>query len=331
MKRLVFLIVMVAVAFWIIARQRHEHERKRFDHPVQALKRNLHPGHGPDGRRIAAETRDQLAQTLIEAKAVLAEAHNEVQSAVGEARAEVRAAVAKARRALASRKASAAKGPLPAQSVTVECEDPELEDVEGIPVPVVSGTRITAAVPQTPVPPPGQVVVHDPKPAPRPTKALAAPAPATSQSRSIAGQISATEERAENDAFIALQHDVRDWLDPQVPRSWTPPAHLLRAMVLKTNIKTIPRDYGPMYVAELTYDSAPSRRNSLIETYNRELVQHRLTALGGTLAFFLISLAAISGYVRADEATKGYYTNRLRMLAAGGVGAAGVILYQMFG
>jgi hypothetical protein len=40
-------------------------------------------------------------------------------------------------------------------------------------------------------------------------------------------------------------------------------------------------------------------------------------------------LGALSSYIRADEATRGYYTNRLRMLAAAGVGAAGVIIYQM--
>ena len=79
----------------------------------------------------------------------------------------------------------------------------------------------------------------------------------------------------------------------------------------------------------LTADFSPRRRAELVEAYNRELVQHRLVTLGGTLAFVLICLAAISGYIRADEATKGYYTNRLRMLAAAGVGAAGVIIYKM--
>ena len=53
------------------------------------------------------------------------------------------------------------------------------------------------------------------------------------------------------------------------------------------------------------------------------------STLGGALAFVLICLAAVSGYIRADEATKGYYTNRLRMLAAAGVGAAGVVIYRM--
>jgi hypothetical protein len=66
-----------------------------------------------------------------------------------------------------------------------------------------------------------------------------------------------------------------------------------------------------------------------VKVYNQQLVRRRLFHLGGSLGFILICLAAVSGYIRADEATKGYYTNRLRMLAAAGVGAAGVVIYQM--
>ncbi len=66
-----------------------------------------------------------------------------------------------------------------------------------------------------------------------------------------------------------------------------------------------------------------------MDAYNRDLVRHRLVTLGGSLGFVLICLAAVSGYIRADEATKGYYTNRLRLLAAAGVGAAGVIVFKM--
>ena len=54
-----------------------------------------------------------------------------------------------------------------------------------------------------------------------------------------------------------------------------------------------------------------------------------MLTLAGLLVFVLICLAAVSGYIRTDEATKGYYTNRLRMLAAAGVGAAGAAIYQM--
>jgi len=53
--------------------------------------------------------------------------------------------------------------------------------------------------------------------------------------------------------------------------------------------------------------------------------------LGGGLAFLLTCLGVLSGYIRADEATKGYYTNRLRLLAAAGTGAAGMAIYHMIG
>jgi len=328
MKRLVFLIVMVAVAFWFIKRLRHEPPHAPFTYSVQRRGVQVRPVRGVnDERRTASDTREQLTKTLIEAKAVLAEARTEVQSAVGEARNEVRSAVAEARRALALQKAPAGRAPIHPEQSAVAYQEAQREDVEGIPVPVVPGTRVTDAVPQTPVRPRGRVVARGPSPAPQP-----AALPATSaaeQTRSVPGQICATEERAANDGFVALQHAVREWLDPEVPRSWTPPVQMLREMVLKTEIKTVPKEYGPMYVAELTYDSAPSRRSALIDTYNHELVQHRLTVLGGSLTFILISLGAISGYIRADEATKGYYTNRLRMLAAAGVGAAGALIYML--
>jgi hypothetical protein len=151
--------------------------------------------------------------------------------------------------------------------------------------------------------------------------------------RAIPGDLCATEDRARADARRVLQAKVGEWLAPDVPASWIPPAALLQAMVVETKID--PRvsqrgqEYGPTYAATLTADFSPRRRAELVDAYSRELVKHRLVTLGGSLGFVLICLAAVSGYIRADEATKGYYTNRLRMLAAAGVGAAGVIVYKM--
>jgi hypothetical protein len=84
-----------------------------------------------------------------------------------------------------------------------------------------------------------------------------------------------------------------------------------------------------MCITHLTLDTTPAHRERLVKLYNHELVGERLIRLGGSLAFILMCLAAVSGYIRADEASKGYYTNRLRMLAAAGVGAGGVLIYQM--
>ena len=121
-----------------------------------------------------------------------------------------------------------------------------------------------------------------------------------------------------------------DWLEPAgVPQSWKAPARQIDAMILETTVEPVVKDYGKLYVAELRVDVSPERRNSFSESYKSQLVHRRMMLLGGILGFISICLGAISGYIRTDEATKGYYTNRLRLLAAAGVGAAGVVIYQM--
>ena len=146
----------------------------------------------------------------------------------------------------------------------------------------------------------------------------------------ITGQVSATEDRASEEARKELERKVTEWLEASsVPRSWKPPARQVDGMILETKVRPIVTDYGTVYEAELRVDASPERKASLVAAYHRQLVHSRLVLLGGALAFFLTCLAAISGYIRADEATKGYYTNRLRLLAAAGVGASGVLIYQM--
>lgn len=132
------------------------------------------------------------------------------------------------------------------------------------------------------------------------------------------------------DARRKLREEVADWLDPDVPRKWMPHPQMVDELILGApRMKSIQKDYGELFEATLTVDTSPQRRTALIEAYKRQLVERRLAMLGATLAFVLICLAVISGYIRTDEATKGYYTNRLRLLAAAGVGASGVILYHM--
>jgi hypothetical protein len=214
--------------------------------------------------------------------------------------------------------------------------NPPLEAADDLPVPIVPGTRVTVAQTRPPAPP-----VPPARPAPRARRAaLAAPAvpapkvaapvaPSQTETRIIQGQISATEERAKADARNALRYEIADWLQSDISGSWTPPSRLIDAMIAETRINPVVKDYGTLYVAEFKVNFSPERRKAFVQVYNREQVRERLVALGGILGFVLICLAAISGYIRTDEATKGYYTNRLRMLTAAGVGAAGVLIYQM--
>ena len=149
------------------------------------------------------------------------------------------------------------------------------------------------------------------------------------EARKIVGQLSATEPRALADARVQLERAAADWLGPDVPRSWKAPSKLVDAMVLDTQVQPVVKEYGTLYEATLRADFSPERRDKIVRVYERELVARRLALLGGVLGFVLVCLGALAGYIQADEATKGYYTNRLRLAAAAGVGAAGVAIYQI--
>ena len=88
-------------------------------------------------------------------------------------------------------------------------------------------------------------------------------------------------------------------------------------------------DYKVWYEAAYQADFSPALKAEILAAYDRDVVRARLGLLAGLGVFLLACLAALAGYIRADEATKGYYTNRLRLVAAAGVGAAGVVIYHL--
>jgi hypothetical protein len=330
MKRFFFTLILVLLVIWAI-RLSH-HPRPMFQAPPPTRWHGpRHPHDGPTTIQVA-EARRQTQQALDDAGRALDEARHEVHKAFGEARKEIRHALKEVSEEVrqAYREALASQGD-PQPPVPPVPPVPVRQEAEGIPVPIVPGTRVTTAEARPPAPPVRTRLVSHPPQAATP----ASPIPPTAEI--VRGGLSVTAERAGADAGRALQRRVVEWLDPEVPRSWTPPAPMVQAMILDTQVHEVvdpilkekAKDLGPWYVAEVKADLSPPRRQALLEVYNRELVQHRLVTLGGSLAFVLICLGAVSGYIRADEATKGYYTNRLRMLAAAGVGAAGVILYNM--
>jgi len=153
----------------------------------------------------------------------------------------------------------------------------------------------------------------------------------------VTGRISVSRERARLDARERLREALADWLVPDVPRTWQAPTPLVEGMIREVEVKPVLRDpgspeledYRVMYVATLRADFTPEVREEFVVAYRREVFAHRVGLIGGILAFVLACLAILASYIRADEATRGYYTNRLRLLAAAGVGAAGVVAYKL--
>jgi hypothetical protein len=312
MKRFIVFVVPLVLASWFVAQ--HRRSTKAVAVPPREWQplRHVHKGHGVLG--IASGDRRHTERALAEARQAVAEVRSEVRDGVDEGDHEMRHALDQNHLSMAP--ADDANGAVPAET----SPRTKRESVEGLPVPIVPGTRVTEAVPQPPVS--GVATALSKKPAG--LSILNA-----SPTSKVAGELSATAERATANACLKLSTEVVKWLNPDVPSTWTCPQRLLDTMVLQTRIEPHAKNYGTVYVAELTVDSSLSRRAGLIDAYNRELLERRMAALVGTLAFVLVCLAVVSGYIRADEATKGYYTHRLRMLAAAGVGAAGAIIYHM--
>jgi len=256
-------------------------------------------GHGPGSRWERLAARCESERSLHEARLALKRAGDEIRLSLREARDDLRESLHELKDDLHE-----AFGPHGA-------EPDRREPAEGLPVPIVpAGTRTAEDCVQAAARQEGE-------------------ADFDASVRSVPGLLSATPERAQAEARAALQRFVSEWIKPDAPGDWNPPARLIDELVVESTTRPIAKEYGVVYLTELKIDPAPRHRQALVAAYHRELVNHRLVTIGGGLGFILICLAAVSSYIRADEATRGYYTRPLRFAAAAAVGAAGVLLYQL--
>lgn len=146
----------------------------------------------------------------------------------------------------------------------------------------------------------------------------------------VAGRYSYTEERAKRDAHSALNAAVLAWLAPDIPSSWRVPDQEIRSLIREERTEPVFSDVGKVYLTGLHVDMSSSAKARIYALYDQELVRARLIKVVGGVLFVLVSLAGLAGYIKADEATKGYYTNRLRLVSAAAVGAAGMAIYRIF-
>lgn len=158
--------------------------------------------------------------------------------------------------------------------------------------------------------------------------------------RVLVGKVSASPEKAREELRKALEQEVAKWASPDVPTDWRAPKDVYDAIggevylqPIAQEIETDPKspEIYVVYRGIQKADFSDASRERVVDVHQQQLVTARLVKLGGGLGFVLICLGCLTGYVRADEATKGYYTNRLRLAAAVGAGVAGTAIYQMLG
>jgi hypothetical protein len=188
--------------------------------------------------------------------------------------------------------------------------------------------------------------------------------PDAAGNRVLVGRVSVSEDRARQDLRKTLEREVSEWVAADVPPTWKIPTPLINRMVRASYVQKVTRNLKPttgeptlapvpdaeseadspstldvpglenlytLYRAGQQVDFSPQRKARIIETYRRDLATQRMQRMGGGLALALGLLAVMSGYIRADEATRGYYTNRLRLAAVAGLGVAGVAAYRFLG
>jgi hypothetical protein len=157
--------------------------------------------------------------------------------------------------------------------------------------------------------------------------------------RVLVGPLSADEGKAKKALRVRIYEEVDKWLAGEVARGWDPPQEVIDRMTLASFVQPVAEslsdvskdldDLYTLYRAGARLEFSRGHRAEILAAYEHDLVRDRLVKGGALLAFVLFTLAVLAGYIRTDESTKGYYTNRLRMLAAAGVGAAGVVVYRM--
>ena len=164
--------------------------------------------------------------------------------------------------------------------------------------------------------------------------------------RVLVGRLSVSEDRARLDLHKMVNHEIADWLAADIPMTWTPPNRLVDEMVQGNHVQTVTRTIGPrsgsaatetlanlddlhtFFRAGQKLDFSEGKKSRFIERYHRDVASDRMRKTGAILAVVLASLALFSAYVRTDEATKGYYTNRLRTVGMVGLGTAGAVAYH---
>lgn len=138
-----------------------------------------------------------------------------------------------------------------------------------------------------------------------------------------------TVEDAERDAIERIQGELLIYFDKEgVHFARLPDAEFISERLVKKREEESRIDLGGGvgFARQIRYQAELGERDRRqILEMDRSYRQHdRQVWVGKILAALVLCFAAVAGYYRLDEATKGYYSGLLRLTALGIVAAAGV-------
>jgi hypothetical protein len=128
-----------------------------------------------------------------------------------------------------------------------------------------------------------------------------------------------TDELAEQSAL----EQAHVWIAKNLPLGWSPAPEYLRAKGMVRFGQRTTRDFDEpragVEVVKVVRATLLITRPQLEEMQDRarqEVRQHRQAVLFRVLAGLVVLLLVLGGYLRLEEATRGYYTGLLRITAA---------------
>lgn len=156
--------------------------------------------------------------------------------------------------------------------------------------------------------------------------------PETAKESSLAWEIDGfgqTQRDAEEEALVKARQELNNFLaEQEVPLEWRPSLNYVRQLK-KGTFEMEPKNFEGM--GELQHVKVRVEVNARdyeqMQSEDRRLrAEERMVVLLHWLAGLVVVQFAVWGYLRLEEATKGYYTTWLRIAALGFVGVVGASL-----
>jgi len=169
-----------------------------------------------------------------------------------------------------------------------------------------------------------------------PARPVSARAPAKSQPSPswVVQGFGLEQEDAEQEALKAAKEKVLNYLSGQgVVLKWDPSLAFIRSLVKKIepadDVDVQIAGIAPAKHVSVHFELSPQNYQYILKKESELRGQERMVILGKVLAGLVGILAAVAGYFRLEDATKGYYTAWLRLGAIGFVAMIGAGLWLL--
>jgi hypothetical protein len=155
-------------------------------------------------------------------------------------------------------------------------------------------------------------------------------------SEAIVSERWATKEAARADALekaAARAESFAAEAEPRLRNTWPVPTWFVQDHLLREPIyfEEIDWTYGPLYRGHLLLDLSPEKRELILSHWHAAIVKTRMNQIGAGMGFLLVCIMTLLGYLRLDDATRGYYTRWLATGALAVVGGSAAAIYQWIG